>query len=146
MSRRRLLPLVALALALFPPLAHGQPGAREPVPASAFKGRTMVDATLGFSIDSPGAGWTWTRSENRAAKLVQFYCTSPEETDTFIIAVVQPDGPMKLDQAQADGYVAGVAQAAEGRGWTVTGRRPPSAASKSRSGAGAASGGGRSRR
>ena len=96
-----------------------QAGASEPVPASAFKGKTLVVPDLGFSIDSPGPKWTWTKMANPAARLVQFYADDSDANDRFIVAVQQPDAPRPLDKADADGFIAGVAQAREQKGWKV---------------------------
>ena len=115
--------VLMLAAAVTPAPSYGrQGGAPAPVPPSAFKGKTLIAPDLGFSIESPGPKWTWTKSVNPAAKLVQFNATSPDTGERFTVMVLQPDAPRPLDKAEADGFAAGVAEA-QGRQGNKVGPR-----------------------
>jgi hypothetical protein len=117
---RRSRVVLAMVLMLSAAAAQGQPAQPQPVPASDFEGKTLVERSLGFSVESPGTQWTWTRTENPAMKLVQFHCSNTETAERFVIAVVKAGAPQALSKADADGYISGVAQGAERQGWKVS--------------------------
>jgi hypothetical protein len=76
-----------------------------------LRGRTLMLQRLGFSIDAPDARWTWTQASNPD----QFHCPSPDRSKRFSVFVTIPEKLRPLDQAEADGEVAGLAESQEAR-------------------------------